>query len=212
MLFPIQRAFLLVLPVLVACSGKVDVDPAPTGTGGAGGSGSTCPSEAPVDGTPCVVPAAETCEYGECCPRPFSCVAGTWSESDVSCLAPLPCPSFPPLEGAPCQGSACMQESPCVYSCGEDMPFTVTCGSDNLWHNDMPALCSDAMACGDTLQCPAGHVCVAKQAFGTEYTCAPDPCAPDPLSCACVGAICGDGYVCIQASGKEVLCECPACK
>ncbi|MDI3291414.1 hypothetical protein [Polyangium sp. 15x6] len=226
MLFPNPRAFLLVLPVLVACSGKVDVDHTSTSTSGSGGSGgsggqggsggsaSTCPAEQPVVGTPCDVPPGEECPYGECCPGIFACEAGSWVELPVGCAPPsVPCPAPPPLDGASCLGGPCGQTSPCTYACEPGgASFTVTCGDDNLWHSDMSSLCNGAVTCGDKLQCLEGFVCVTKQAFGSNYECAPDPCGPDPLSCACADAVCGDGFACIQASGKNVLCECPACK
>ncbi|MDI1450975.1 hypothetical protein [Polyangium sp. 6x1] len=226
MLFPIHRAFLLVLPVLVACSGKVDVEqtsggPGGGGQGGSGGAGgggqggsgsTTCPVDPPVNGAPCHLSADQECTYGACCPRLFSCTAGSWSEADVDCAPPNPCPSSPPLEGAPCK-SGCAQESPCTYNCAQsDVLFTVTCGDDDRWHSGSASLCHVPLLCGDMLQCLEGYVCVTKQAFGSEYQCVPDPCGPDPLSCACAEPVCGDGFTCIQASEKNVLCECPACK
>ncbi|MDI1483819.1 hypothetical protein [Polyangium sp. y55x31] len=219
MLFPIHRAFLLVLPVLVACSGKVDVDQTSTGTGGTGGQGGTggsdsaCPAEPPVDGAPCDMPPDEPCSYGECCPRIFTCEAGSWVETLAGCAPPPACPQSPPLDGTACVGGPCGQTSPCTYACEQGgASFTVTCGDDNRWHSDMPALCNGAITCGDKIQCLEGYVCVVKQAFGAEYECVLDPCVPDPLSCACAESVCGDGFACIQASDKNVLCECPACK
>ncbi|HVK66467.1 MAG TPA: hypothetical protein VM694_18415 [Polyangium sp.] len=220
MLIPIARAFFLLLPVLVACSGKVDVEHTSTGTGGGGQGGSggaggsdDCPAEPPVAGAPCDVPANQPCSYGECCPQMFTCEAGNWVETLVACEAPLPCPASPPLDGAACLGGSCGQTSPCTYACeAGGASFSVTCGDDNLWHSDMPSLCQGAMTCGDMLQCLEGYVCVTKQAFGANYECAPDPCGPEPLSCACAEPLCGDSFACIQASGKDVQCECPNCK
>ncbi|MRG96239.1 hypothetical protein [Polyangium spumosum] len=219
MLFPIHRAFYLILPVLVACSGKVDVEPTPSGGGGGqggqgGGQTGSCPAEPPADGAPCDVPAEKPCSYGECCPQTFNCEAGKWIELLVGCAPPAPCPGSPPLDGAPCAGGPCGQTSPCTYTCvpdGAEM-FTMTCGDDNLWHSDTPDLCDGASTCGGMLQCLPGFVCVEKQAFGTQYECVSNPCFPDSLSCACAEPACGDGFTCIQASESNVLCECPACK
>ncbi len=182
-----------------------------TGQGGAGGgTGETCPLEPPLQLGACNLPEGQTCSYGECCPLVFQCTNGQWMGLTLDCPAPMACPPAPPAEGSPC--IHCGVESPCFYACNADLTTSVRCGSDNLWHLDTPP-CPTSIACGNTV-CKAGEVCVKKAGGpGYSYQCAPDPCAPDPLSCACAEALCGGSpFICSGASGAELTCDCPVCQ
>jgi hypothetical protein len=218
------------LVLLAACGGEV-TPPAngSGGSGGAGGSGSSsssssgtggataeCPLDPPTSGAPCNVAMDESCNYATfdnlCCPRTFHCNAGTWEEADVSCPAQAVCPPMPPKQGDPCSSDSCLQDSPCGYACDKGSAVFAEC-KDGAWVTSA-AQCSDVVTCNG-VDCAPGEICVETAGgAGFFYKCAPNPCAPGPLSCQCAGpTICGNDppTQCTVTSSSQVSCACLVC-
>jgi hypothetical protein len=223
MLRLLPRALVLGLVSLLAaaCGGTASTGAGGTSTGGGGntggdtggtGGGQTgeCPAEEPATGAPCNVDPAETCAYGDmCCPSLYGCFEGAWSPYDVNCAAPAECPAEPPAAGSSC-GGPCLQVSPCGYACDQGSSILAECAGDTWQMTSSP--CSDVVPCGDQT-CPAGQICVESAGgAGFTYSCAPNPCAPAPLSCECAGSLCGgDPYECQVQSGSQLSCICSLC-
>jgi hypothetical protein len=103
------------------------------GTGGTGGGPVGCPLSEPVVGTPCALPADQSCIYGTCCPPLYRCNEGVWQVLLPPCVPPAPCPSTPPATGDAC--NVCFQDSPCTYDrCGTGQGIiTATCTETGSW-------------------------------------------------------------------------------
>jgi hypothetical protein len=74
-----------------------------------------------------------------------------------------------------------------------------------------------SFGCGSQT-CKGSEVCVWASAGGSSnsYQCAPDPCAPAPLECACAQPVCaalstGPMYDCFQVQDRQVWCACSNC-
>jgi hypothetical protein len=65
--------------------------------------------------------------------------------------------------------------------------------------------------CG-SLTCTGGEVCVVQVDATIHHFCAPDPCAPKPLSCTCASSFsnpsegCGAEYYCVSATDGQISC------
>lgn len=177
---------------------------AASGTGGS----SACPAEQDI-GKACST-AGQMCFYGKCCPVELQCNGGVWQLLATDCPRPADCPIAPPTNGANCD--FCFQASPCFYQCpGTGTSVTATCNVAT-WSVDATCPPAPQVACGN-LMCPVGDVCVASSPGPqTTYTCAPDPCAPNSLSCTCAATLCGAGALhCNSAQNGRVNCDCPTC-
>jgi hypothetical protein len=209
-------AFVLLSPLALAfaaCSGSVLVETGGTGTtGGTGGASGTCPTTPPLSGAACSVPGGETCFYGDtCCPTVYLCGSGAWQELPVECLMPSTCPPAAPADGDPC--IVCGQQSPCTWNqCGTGQGLvTAACSQADTWSvNEAP--CPPPAACANTT-CKPGEVCLQTEGGeGISYGCAPDPCAPAPLSCDCAKVLCGGPpFSCSGAMDGMVTCSCATC-
>lgn len=179
------------------------------GTGASGGGGA-CPIEEPQDGAACNVPSTLSCTYGTCCPPSYRCENGTWHVSLPPCAAPQECPATPPTMGDACD--FCFQISPCVYDqCVPGMPgglIGAVCTETGTWfttNHDCDYTCGQ-------MTCMPGEVCVAAAGGpGVSYSCQPDPCDPNPLSCGCAASLCGDPYECTGVTDLTVECTCATC-
>lgn len=215
-----STTFLFAFLSLVACSSEVT--PPPSGIGGSGGSGSSsssgtggatgeCPLAPPTSGTPCNVPMGQSCDYGQCCPRIFTCNASVWEESDVNCGAQADCPATPPAQGEPCNDDPCAQASPCGYACDQGSAVFAEC-TNGAWATTSSP-CSGVVSCNG-VDCAPGEICVETAGgAGFFYKCEANPCAPGALSCQCAGGtICGPAPMeCAVTSSTQLSCTCPVC-
>src|SRR5262249_1590990 len=154
---------------------------------------------------PCSV-ALQKCSYGDtCCPPTYICKGGVWALDQIDCVIPESCPAAPPKPGSPC-GDACHQDSPCGYACDGGMSSLASC-SGGTWQVNLCECSPGVIPCGD-MSCTAGQVCVLTSGGpGETYSCAPDPCAPGPLSCMCAVTLCGGSpFECNIVSASQVSC------
>jgi hypothetical protein len=58
---------------------------------------------------------------------------------------------------------------------------------------------------------------VTKTGSGTTWTCAPDPCAPNIVTCSCAMSLCpvgttsGPAQKACYSDAQRVYCNCPTC-
>ncbi len=122
------------------------------------------------------------------------------------CVAPVPCPGFEPVDGAPCD--PCTSEV-CGYDrCDKPTPSNsaAECLPSGVWKVSSQS-CA-VVKCGTT-SCPAGLVCLKYDVAGpgTEAGCAKDPCFPEPLGCGCAGPIFCKGLQCIEGGQSTIVCS-----
>jgi hypothetical protein len=177
-----MRSFLLsaACTVLVACGGNVVVD-ATAGSGGKGGSGGAGGmATASTTATTSTSSSSSSSSGSSGCPVPFSGVEGACSTAGMTC----------PVPGACCDGTAVCENGfwkylppPCQQLC------TPECGPDGF-------------------ACAGNRICVANIGQTTTYECAPNPCAPGPVDCACAAPLCAAQLMCNNIQmGFKVLCD-----
>jgi hypothetical protein len=119
------------------------------------------------------------------------CVLGQCTTEKIDCSSPVACDSKPP---------ACP-------------PGTVPGVSGACWSGAcVPAEACDKVPSCD--YCPESTLCVANQAFTTEFTCTPRPAAcGDQVDCKCAGEACVDPFTaCNEGEGEiDLICGCPTC-
>jgi hypothetical protein len=182
-----------------------------SGAGGAGGGPAECPPTAPTVGAPCALPADESCTYDTCCAPLYQCQEGAWQVILPPCVPPEQCPLTPPATGDACD--FCFQDSPCTYDlCGTgEGVITAACTETGSWFAESSA-CLPPPDCGG-VTCAPGEVCVETAGGpGISHACAPNPCAPAPLTCDCAAELCGgEPFECTGVDGLTVSCVCPLC-
>ncbi len=163
-----------------------------------------CPETQPESMADCSTPGL-SCRYpGECCATRMTCVTNANYWYEVSECPPR-CPVAVPEDGSACD--PCTDLPSCVYDmCGDGSGEIVTASCDasaGIW--SLEGAPCEPVACG-TETCGPGQVC---SLFG----CDDNPCVNEPLSCSCVGTLCGvnNGYECGSTSPRRVDCRCLTC-
>lgn len=103
------------LGLAAACvdEGVTDLGLAEAGASSGAVAPAACPSEAPLAGETCALPAGTTCAFGSCDRRYAVCAGGVWRLSQNDPGQPV-CPAKPPAAGEACP-PCWPQASSCLY-------------------------------------------------------------------------------------------------
>lgn len=69
-----------------------------------------------------------------------------------------------------------------------------------------PVYCPNGIPCGENEVC-----LILFTGFEASFDCVPNPCPTQPLECDCAQLLCDEEYLCTEAKGGQVTCECTIC-